>query len=298
MSKDWRKTVFPATFTWDLWYFCNYRCSYCWFEAEKAWAELARRYPPLPVEKWVEAWERIHSLYGTVRIDVGGGEPLLFPRGDELFGALSRRHRLQITTNLSLPAAGLDRLLRAVTPDRVQFQASFHPEFSDLPAFLEKLAMLKTAGFSPSVLYVTWPPSVAKMGHYRDLFAKAGCLMTVMAFQGRWEGRNYPEAFTRDEQDFIASFLPSDELKISEVKYRLERRATSGKLCHSGRVYANLKPNGDLYRCGQVEAGPIGNIFDPEFRLYDAPKPCPYQHCSCQEFRYLDEVFVENERAY
>ena len=290
-AKDWRSSNFPATFSWDLWFYCNYRCHYCWFEATDQWAGLAKQYPPAAIEMWVAAWERMYQLYGTLRIDIGGGEPLLFPRGEELFSALTRRHKIQITTNLSLSTPRLDRLLSFVSPDRVRFQASYHPQFSDFYPFLERLAMLKEDGFEPSVLYVTWPPNLETMRDYRATFVNLGVPFTVMAFQGIFEGKKYPEAFTRQEQEMIASFLPQNEVKDGEVKYRLERGATLGKLCHSGRVYANLKPNGDVYRCGQVEAGVIGNFLDPDFRLYDAPEPCPYQKCSCQEFRYLDELY-------
>jgi MoaA/NifB/PqqE/SkfB family radical SAM enzyme len=288
--EDWRALDYPALITWDLWYSCNYRCSYCWFEAPNQWSELARRYPPLPVEKWLEAWQRMHSLYGTLRIDILGGEPLLFPGMEDLFSGLARQHRIHITTNLSISTARLERLLSVIGPDRACFQNSFHPEFADLPAFLENLSMLRQAGYDPSVSYITWPPFLEKMGHYRDVFKEKGYFLSVMTFQGTWEGKKYPESFTREEQDLIASFMPCNELKAAEVKYRLERKSTHGKLCHSGRVYANLKPNGDLYRCGQAETDPIGSLFDPGFRFFDAPKPCPYQHCNCQEFKYLDEL--------
>lgn len=294
-NASWWIEEHPLTFTWDLWYACNYRCSYCWWEMDQLWDVLAKQHKVLPPEQWVAVWDRIHSLYGTARLEVLGGEPLLYPRVGELLEGLSRRHFVQVTTNLSPSPEKLSRILDRVSPDRVHFNLSFHPQFTTLDIFLQKALLLKGAGFEPAVLCVTWPPFLSELASYRKQFRDRGIPFTLMIFQGRWEGKTYPEDFTVEESSLIQSLMsaPSQELKEAEVRYRLERQETLGKLCHSGRVYANVKGNGDVFRCGQDAFGrhPIGSIFDPAFRLFDIPKPCPYERCSCLEFKYLDEIF-------
>lgn len=277
-----------ATFTWDVWYSCNYRCSYCWWEMDGLWNKLAEQNRVLPPEDWEKVWDRVHERHGEARLDLLGGEPLLYPRMDELCRRLSRKHKLLITTNLSFDAEKLERFLDGLDPDRVHFAASFHPQFTSLDAFMEKALLLKRAGFEPAALFVTWPPLLSRLEEYRSAFLAREIPFSLMIFQGRHGGKEYPDAYTAEEKELLGGMTPSAD----EEKYRLLSESTLGKLCHSGRVSANVKGNGDVYRCGQDAFGlkPMGNIFDPEFRLDDAPKPCPYSRCSCKEFRYLDEL--------
>ena len=50
-------------FTWNIHWSCNYRCSYCFFDAD--WAEYGRRNVYQTVDEWVVHWKRIHDRYGN-----------------------------------------------------------------------------------------------------------------------------------------------------------------------------------------------------------------------------------------
>ena len=280
------------SFTWDLWYACNYRCSYCWWEMDGLWDELAKQHKLLAPQEWAAVWRRVHALHGEAMLDVLGGEPLLYPRAAELFAELAKLHRLRITTNLSLEEAKLRALIGGLSPERVHLNASFHPDFTDFESFLSRVMLLKEAGFEPGVLFVPWPPFLTDMPRYRAECVERGIPFSVMVFQGLWQGRSYPDSYTPEQRAVIGGFMNNPRIKQAEVKYRLDQQSTAGKLCHAGRVYANVKANGDVYRCGQDAFGrqPMGNLFDPSFRLFDAPRPCPYAQCSCLEFKFLDEV--------
>ncbi|MBI3547459.1 MAG: radical SAM protein [Elusimicrobia bacterium] len=298
-AERWWIAEAPVTFTWDLWYACNYRCSYCWWEMGGLWETLAKQHKLLPPAEWDAVWTRIYDRCGEARIEVLGGEPLLYPKFGELLRLLSAKHRLQVTTNLSPEPAQLERLLDPLSPERVHFNASFHPQFIGLQPFLERTQVLQDRGFDPGVLFVTWPPLLPRLEEYRREFVSRGYPFSAMIFQGDWEGRTYPEAFTPAEKAMIEGVMNHPTLKSAEVRYRLDRDAVIGKLCHAGRVYANVKANGDVYRCGQDAFGrrPMGNLFDPGFELLDAPKPCPYRQCSCLEFKYLDELLQAPQAA-
>ena len=289
-------------FTWDLWYGCNYRCSYCWWEMDNLWGKLSQRHKILPPEAWAAVWGRIADKYGEVRIDILGGEPLKYPRADELLRSLSRFHRLVVTTNLSMEASRFKELLEGISPERVHFNASFHPQFAAIEDVIEKALMLRSAGFgSLGILFVTWPPFLPKLAEYHAIFKKAGLGLSPMIFQGRYQGKNYPDDYTGEERKLLDPFLLNVGVsKDSDVKYRLEKSRTFGKMCHSGRVYANVKSDGSVFRCGSYDDRapvPMGSIFDPAFKLFDSPRPCPYQRCMCLEFRYLDEIYGKEDVA-
>ncbi|HAZ09322.1 MAG TPA: hypothetical protein DCZ01_12575 [Elusimicrobia bacterium] len=295
MTREWWLDEHAPTFTWDLWYGCNYRCSYCWWEMGDLWEELARSHRLLAPEDWAAAWTRVRDRHGAARIDVLGGEPLAYPRAGEVFEALSKLHRLVITTNLSPQPEKLDLLASCLSPELVHFSASFHPEFTKIDAFMGRLSLLRARGFRPAVLFVTWPPLLPRLAEYRGVFQDAGYPFSAMVFQGEFSGLLYPDAYTPQERALIAGEIGGEPAqKEAERDYRLDVRATLGKPCHAGRVYANVKADGRIFRCGQDAFGrkPMGNLFDEGFRLHDEPRPCPYERCSCLEFKYLDELRV------
>ncbi|MHB2026045.1 MAG: radical SAM protein [Elusimicrobiota bacterium] len=288
LNENWR----GRSFTWDLWYGCNYRCSYCWWEMTGAWTSLAKQHRILPPEKWCEAWERIYRAGGEVRIDVIGGEPLFYPSSLELFCGLCRRHRVSITTNLSVSMDYLQSMAGKTSPDRLHLGASFHPQFARWDEFAAKIVFLKEAGFEPFVNMVAWPPFLEDLPKTREAIQAWGVPVTTQVFQGVFEGKEYPGAYSPGQRRFLNMAIPDAD----EITYRLEQGRTKGKLCGAGHVYANINGDGEVYRCGQDSranqfgAGPsLGNILDENFQLSPEPKPCPYEHCSCGEFVFLWE---------
>lgn len=298
MKKSGRHEEELPVFVWDLWYTCNYRCSYCFWELDRLWDKLAAHNRVLPPETWIAAWERVRARCGAVKIDIVGGEPLIYPGFGRLLSGLAENHALTITTNLSLPVGNLRELVSLVSPQCVRFNASFHPEFTSFESFTEKILLLKSSGYEPGVLMVAWPPLLPRMKGYGKQFADLGIPFTPMIFQGTWERRNYPGAYTETEKQSISELL-GGPLRDEEIEYRLENRTTLGKLCHAGKEYANIKGTGEVFRCGQdaFRRRPMGNILDSGFALFEKPLPCQHENCSCQEFRYLDEILVKRHES-
>jgi len=86
-------------FTWDIHYKCNFRCPYCWFF--KCWETVEKLNVYLSPAQWMTHWENIHKKYGTVRIEITGGEPFMYPDFVELLSRLTLIHNVKVTTNLS-----------------------------------------------------------------------------------------------------------------------------------------------------------------------------------------------------
>ena len=80
---------------------------------------------------------------------------------------------------------------------------------------------------------------------------------------------------------------------VDRMNYHLEGRKTKGKLCRSGQLYASIKADGTVTRCGPLSHKPIGNLFDDNFKLFDTPMPCEAEICPCDEYVWI----VDEDRA-
>ena len=285
-----------AVFMWDIWYACNYRCSYCPWEMSKSWEAMAKKHRVISPAEWIACWERMHRKYDSSHVYFIGGEPLLYPRIDEILEALSRKHYLSVITNLSMPIDAARRLVQKLPPERVRFGASFHPEFSDLDQFLEKLAVFQEADFQVWASMVAWPPFIGEIKKYMDVFESRGIGLDLQTFFGTYQGKSYPLDYTREEKLAISPYI-ADILK----PHGLGQEPTLGKPCGSGHIYSKILGNGDVYRCGSVvdydSPAPMGNILDPDFELWAGPTPCPRRTCDCGESRYLWENYVKEHPA-
>ena len=58
----------------------------------------------------------------------------------------------------------------------------------------------------------------------------------------------------------------------------------AGQLCHAGRQYFFLRPNGDVYVCSSMfsqQKGFVGNIREADFALLTKPIRCAVRSCNC-----------------
>ena len=296
MTETSTKTDFTKlngpTFTWEIWYACNYRCTYCPWEMTKSWEKMSKMHSGIQPSDWLAAWDRMHAKYGSSHLYLIGGEPILYPKIDEILEVLARKHYLSVITNLSLSLDAARRLSRELPPDRVRFGASFHPEFSNLDEFVEKLVIFKDAGFQVWISIVAWPPFVDKLQFYKETFERRGIYPDVHTFFGDYEGKSYPAAYTAEQKAAISPHL--NEVLIT---HGLEQESTLGKPCVSGYLSAKVLGNGDVYRCGSLvnydTPAPMGNILKPDFELWAAPTPCPRPTCNCGDSRLLLENYVK-----
>jgi hypothetical protein len=160
---------------------------------------------------------------------------------------------------------------------------NFHPLEAKLEPFIRKILALKNRGFKGGVCYLAYPPQMDKIDYYRNEFEKHGIGFALAAFWGEYNGKTYPAAYSEEERRIIAPFLGD----VSRVQYHLEGRKTKGKLCRAGHVYASIKADGTVTRCGPLSHKPVGNLFDADFKLFDRPMPCEADVCPCDEYVWL-----------
>ena len=107
--------------------------------------------------------------------------------------------------------------------------------------------------------------------------------MALAAFWGTHNGKKYPASYTDEEREMMKPYLGD----LDRVKYHLEGRKTKGKLCRAGQIYASIKADGKVTRCGPLSHEPIGNIFDPNFQLFASPMPCTAEICPNDEYKWI-----------
>lgn len=270
-------------FVWDSHYRCNFRCPYCWFD--KHWEEMDKlnKYPPL--SEMIALWERLYKMYGECHLMVTGGEPMLYPNFVELIAAISKWHTVKVTCQLS---GDMFTFARKLNPERVTLDMNFHPLETKLEPFIRKVLYLYKYGFKGGVCYLAYPPNMDKIKYYDDEFKKHGIVMALAAFWGEYNGKKYPESYTKEEREMMLPYLGD----LDRQKYHLEGRKTKGKLCRAGQIYASIKADGTVTRCGPLSHKPFGNIFDKDFKLFDKPMPCEAEICPCDEYKWI----VDEER--
>jgi MoaA/NifB/PqqE/SkfB family radical SAM enzyme len=271
-------------FSWDIHWKCNYRCPYCWWHGR--WGEISKHNHYPGIDKLISVWKRIYDLYGPARIDISGGEPMIYPGFIEFLSALTSYHAITINTNLSADMGGLVYGLKE-NRDKLRFNATFHPLFADFKEFIKKAVLLRDNNFSIGITYLAWPPQIEDLLDYMAKFADKDFRLSVLTFWGEYNGKRYPESYTEREKEIIS---PNLGIRSGE-DFQLKPVITYGKKCNAGCTYATIHPDGKALRCGggswEREDSPLGNIFDPEFKLLDKAILCTSRYCPCNEWAFL-----------
>jgi len=273
------KKIKDLRFIWDIHYKCNYLCPYCWFY--DSWETLGINdiYPSLA--EWIRAWDRIYDLYGGSYIEITGGEPFLYPDFCQLLKELSTKHKIRITTNLSVNKETITELVNMLNNTRVNFEISFHPLFTSIDSFLEKAVILKEKGFCNCIQFVAYPPQINMIPYLENKAKQQGLIFSVTAFWGTYNNKSYPESYSPDEKEMLKNYVKD----INRIKFNVEGVSPRGKMCYAGNRFALIKGNGSVVRCGQSKPGEkIGNFLDSDFLLNKEPLPCAYDYCPCNDY--------------
>ncbi len=258
-------------FSWIIHYACNYRCPYCFYYEGAGWEILRERNIYLSPDEWLRHWERIYQSYGRCYIAITGGEPFTYPDFIELISRLSKMHYpINISTNSS---GDFDFFVNSVSPERVSLSPSFHPEFDELSAFLEKIRLLRKYKFNGCINFLAYPPYLKDLKYYIKEFESIGESLKIIPFRGIYREVAYPMEYTDEERALIG-------LKTEWF----DRVRKKGSICNAGKESGLLLPDGQVSRCGQLFYNCIiGNFFDLDFKLLDEPQTCPVERCPCNE---------------
>jgi len=277
-----RKDIPPyrVFFTWDMTYDCNYKCSYCSLGFGKD-----RESKPDAIFKstgeWYEIWKNIYDKYGSCEIHFTGGEPFCYPNFMAIAASLVSMHTFECSTNLYWD---VDEFIKLIPSDRARIGTSYHPEMIDYKTFFNKTVKLKNAGYEVWVNYVAYPPFINDLEKAKKKFSNEGISMSILPFDGIYDGKNYPDEYTQPEREHLNKLgadLPWVKKSMDRAFNQPELSKIAEKKCLMGVMYAKIHPDGNVYRCCAEDPKKLGNLTDGTVSLLKQPELCGHEKCPC-----------------
>jgi MoaA/NifB/PqqE/SkfB family radical SAM enzyme len=302
-----RKDIPPhrVCITWLINNKCNYRCTYCLNGFEE---------PPgfriLTPDEWLAVWEEIYNKYGTTSIQITGGEPTVYPRFFEIMANVCKMHNVELQTNLSFEPQELIDNIPVEGVSRIG--GSFHPQYIQFEPFLDKMVKLQAAGFKVEINYVAYPPILRKAKECIDMANEKHVQLSILSFQGEYEGKKYPENYNDEERALLKSLnVSSGESAEAMADWDVEHKKIGTiketevplRICRMGQMYTWIKPDGEALRCCK-STQVLGNIIEGTFNLLDEALPCKAKNCICwrnmtvgEEARWVERWPGTKEKA-
>lgn len=318
------------------WNTCNYHCEYCVTDQPHAeYAQQQQQNSPLPIltrignaatnpgqavsnlvrrvtgtpeesvdwdeDKFLRVVDHLEQLPYRLNVRIGvGGETFInktVVEGARRLTTFGNVEALNLITNLSFDYDRYQKVLDGFDLSKVAFVCSYHPtEIRDKDLWLETAVRMREL-VDMAIVLVGWPPLMPDMISNRQMLMDKGFEVFAQAFNGWYEERKYPEAYTAEELQILRKVI------YSRYDYEHMVDLKQPGLCYAGTDYVYCDVNGDVYRCGTYRV-PIGNLFNG-FKLSATPQQCPGKECWCDtenlntvEFRKLYELQGLNQHKY
>ncbi len=274
-------TAFQANIS--LWLNCNLKCPYCFGNPEAP----PRSWDPLIAER-LDLLVDFLARTGSWTVTMSGGEVTIYPGFADLCRRLHEAgHRVEFFTNGIKPLAEVFPGESIDVVDRVAF--SYHvglEKAASLDAiFDENLAFLRRRGIAVDVNYVLYPGRRDPPQRVKERFLGQGVDFRFLTFQGEFEQKQYPFAYTQEEKRDFARFGDLRAAFLMEHGYYLP----TFKKCRAGHrtFYISLRTGG-VYMCEQLQQRILADFTTPDgaaaFLAAVAPEPvtCPAKRCTCR----------------
>ena len=250
---------------------CNYHCPYCQYDSQKG------HHFHGSIEKWRSAFKRNFGDHQHLVFYFGHGEPTIGRMFYDVLDMIGSEPNWEgrMISNLS---SDLERFVRTrvVKEGRFYVNGSFHPHMTTKEQFLEKLLFLREHGIETPVVYVMYPPLFKRFDEDFTFFTRHGFLVHVRRFRGRYNGKNYPEAYTDAELQYIAQHCDDQT-----IKSMLFDEPSYGRETWTGIDFFAVDNKGNAGYCDDCrpEFLNLGNLCNGTFFLRPEPEPFPVR-CS------------------
>jgi MoaA/NifB/PqqE/SkfB family radical SAM enzyme len=265
--------VRQPTIEWQVAGGCNYDCTYC--------IQSKRYRRGRPDEARLDtALSFFAALPGTWEVKMSGGEAFAHkPFLDAIVPGMVARtpHRLSVLTNFSASRRDLMRFAH-LTRGRLNIvSTSLHLEFVEVAAFVDKATWFVDQ-LDPDVGFVVnqvvLPHALDDARRARDAIEDAGLRWFPQLFKTKGGVADYPD---EDALQALLGETPGPREANLAPSYL-------GRRCWAGVEYAAIDKDGTVWSCRTAKRhgeGRLGNLYDGDVQLLDAPAPCPWTICPC-----------------
>ncbi|HRI08941.1 MAG TPA: hypothetical protein PKW35_14060 [Nannocystaceae bacterium] len=265
------------TVEWQICGQCNYDCSYC-IQSPKHRVGYPTR------ERLDRALAALAALPGAWEVKMTGGEPF----SSRLFldhivpGLRDTPHRISVLTNLSAPERQLLRFAELTRGRLAVVSASLHLEFTDVPAFLQRLGALRGAADPAARIVVNSvlvPDRLAEVRAARDQVEAAGFRFFPQLMKVK-RGL-YP--YTPEQLELVRAIV-GDLDAAARLRSANLAPSYAGRTCYTGARYFVLLQDGEAWSCRSARRygeGRLGSVVDGTFALAPGPVRCRYPICPC-----------------
>lgn len=266
---------------------CDYSCPYCIIKTKMKFDEVYPKHIEQEGMNWVRALRKIPPA----RIDISGGEPLIYNGLIPLINNMPKKHWIgSITTNLS---SSVD-ILKEVRNKDFPIFASFHPYEADTDDFKASLLRIKNYGFSISVNVVAYPKVLDLLPEFKKQFEEeVGIDMNICVYEDAvLKVHKYNSRQTEIIQTYIGNNLGS--------RYKFDN--FNLKNCVAGSKCFLIAPNGDVYTCHagfylQEQEFHLGNLFDGSFNPLKSSRTCSLPCiCPCDVYMAMPRTYEVGEK--
>lgn len=250
---------------------CNYRCPYCQYDSQRG------HHFQGSIEAWRAAFKKNFRDQHLV-FYFAHGEPTIGKKFYDILEMIGKEPNWEgrMTSNLS---TDLERFVqtKVVKEGRFHVNGSFHPHMTTREQFLKKLLFLREHGIETPVVYVMYPPLFERFGEDFAFFTNHGFLVHVRRFTGRYNSKNYPEAYSDKELQYIARYCDDQT-----IRSMLFNEPSYGRVTWTGIDFFAVDNIGNVGYCDDFrpDARSLGNLFEGTFFLKAEPEPFPARYSS------------------
>lgn len=263
--------VYDYKMLWTPSDFCNYNCIYCYNPPSENFPYATKKYSP---EYIAECFNKTGKTWLILFL---GGEPFLMPQFLPLVRELTKKHDINISSNLC--SNDVFKFPDYAPPEQVMvISCALHvlereKEDPGFEKFIEKYLFLEQAGYRVLVNYVTWPPLFHRIEKDFDYLRDRGIVnLMPIIFRGMWNGKEYPFAYTEKELELIASLVGSRE----KLDFKPRTTINNEMSCEAGYKYFYMDHYGNVSRCNMIINESHGNLFEGTF----TPNPEKHKYMS------------------
>lgn len=306
MAEDKIKSVITTFFDyhaevdWDLTMKCNYSCSYC----ESYNNSGPNHFKSL--KEYKLAISNLKKYFGNkkVRIQLLGGEPMLYKKWDEIVNLIDNAGFTPIIcTNLSITSRILISKIKNLIPKNC-IDVSWHTQFADENKIVENIELLNKSGHLRYISILAdkryWDKVVSAYNRVKHLDN-----VEISHIKDESVGKTIIASKLIDYTNEELQFIEKVNSKLYERNFNTIVTFTNGATktlqntsdffqndvsnfkgmkCDIGMLRVQIKPNGDVYPSACLLNYPkaiIGNIYEGKIKKPTKPIECPFNFCGC-----------------